>query len=753
MDTSSCLQLTPPRTQKKLAAVFIPVRRRRGPKYSTLVQAQAVFLVLFALAVCPAAGQDILIADFEGADYGNWKVTGEAFGPGPAHGTLPNQMVVDGFLGHGLVNSFYHGDDSTGTLTSLPFKIERRYLRFLIGGGGWAGETCMNLLVDGKTVRTATGPNTQPGGSEHLDWQQWDVSALAGQDAVIQIVDQRKGGWGHINVDHIVQTDNKLPALLADASREILVQHRYLELPVKNGAPKRLLSLLVDGRVERQFEIELADAEPDWWAFLDLAPFQGKSAFVKVDKLREDSLGLRSINQADTINGATELYHEKLRPQFHFSARRGWNNDPNGLVYYDGEYHLFFQHNPYGWNWGNMHWGHAVSRDLVHWEELPEALYPDRLGTMFSGSAVVDERNTAGFQRGPEQPIVCIYTAAGGSSPESRGQPFTQCIAYSTDRGRSWTKYEHNPVLPHLAGDNRDPKVIWYEPQKKWVMALFLEGSNYALFASTDLKKWEKLCGVTIPGTSECPEFFEIGVAGAGGSTRWIFYGGNGRYLVGAFDGQQFTPESGPHSLNRGNCFYASQTYNHLPAKDGRRILVPWGQVNLPGMPFNQMMGLPVELTLHQTEEGLRLFACPIKELERLRAKTHRFGPGPLRPGQNPLAGLRGDLFELEADLALGQADEVGFTLRGVEVSYEVKTEELSCGDRKAKLKPIDGRIRLRLFLDRASVDIFANEGRVYIPMGVIPGAENRSLSVYAKGGAATLRSLQVHELRPAWSR
>src|SRR5262249_49686919 len=150
--------------------------------------------------------EDILVADFEGADYGAWKTAGEAFGAGPAQGTLPGQMPVDGYLGHGLVNSFLKGDAAIGTLTSPPFNLERRYLPFLIGGGGFAGKTCMNLLVDGRVVRTAVGPNTEPGGSEHLDWQQWDVTEFAQRTVVIEILDQATGGWGHINVDHILQT-------------------------------------------------------------------------------------------------------------------------------------------------------------------------------------------------------------------------------------------------------------------------------------------------------------------------------------------------------------------------------------------------------------------------------------------------------------------------------------------------------------------------------------------------------------------
>ncbi len=690
------------------------------------------------------AADDILIADFEGPDYGAWKTTGEAFGTGPARGTLPTQMQVSGFEGQGLVNSFNGGDRSTGTLTSPEFKIERRFIRFLVGGGKDAEKTCMHLLVNAKIVRTVTGPNDKPGGSEALAPDYWDVSEFDGQTAVIRIVDQATGGWGHINVDQIVQTDRKPPGLLANVTREITLERRYLHLPVKNGTPKRRLSVLVDGQPPRSFDIELADSAPDWWAFMDIGPFQGKRATLKVDKLPEDSVGLSAIDQSDQIKGAETLYREKLRPQFHFSPRRGWNNDPNGLVFYQGEYHLFFQHNPYGWSWGNMHWGHAVSPDLVHWQELPIALYPDQLGTMYSGSAVVDWHNTAGFQKGEEKVLVCIFTAAGN--------PFTQGIAYSNDRGRTWTKYEHNPVLPHVAGENRDPKVIWYEPDRKWVMALYLDKSDFALFSSKDLKKWEKMSDVAIPGTSECPEFFEIALDGNRQNPRWVFYGGNGRYLVGRFEGRTFTAESGPHTLHHGNCWYASQTYTDIPPEDGRRILIPWGTMATPGMAFNQMMGLPVELTLRTTDEGPRLLAYPVREHASLRARSHRIPPQPLNPGENPLAAVRGELLDLTAELSVGNATELGFNLRGVTVSYDAKKQELSCKDKKAPLKPLDGRIRLRLMVDRTSVDIFGNDGRLYMPMGVIVPPDNLSLGVYAKGGSAKITALEVHELKSAWN-
>ncbi|HEY1789054.1 MAG TPA: glycoside hydrolase family 32 protein, partial [Verrucomicrobiae bacterium] len=562
-------------------------------------------LLGFGVMDASAQNPDVLIDDFEGTGYGDWTVTGTAFGDGPAHGTLPNQMPVAGFHGSSLASSYHGGDDATGTLTSPQFKIERKYLRFLIGGGGWDGKTCMNLLVDGKVVRMATGPNTSPGGSERLQPAQWDVSEFSGRDAVLQIVDDATGGWGHISVDDIVQSDQHLdiPVMHFQATRDLDIEKPYLNFPVKNGATMRRVSVFVNGRQERAFDIELADGPPDWWTFMDATPFHGRRATIQVNQLPGDSTGLSSIDQSDDIKGSQDVYHEPLRPQFHFTSRRGWLNDPNGLVFYQGEYHLFYQHNPYGWNWGNMHWGHAVSKDLVHWQELPIALYPDGNGTMYSGSAVVDWNNTAGFQTGSEPALVAMVTAAG--------TPFTQEIAYSNDRGRTWTKYGKNPVLGHIAADNRDPKVVWFAPEKKWVMALYLDHNDYALFSSPDLKTWQKLSGVHLPGDAECPNFFQVPLDGDTHNLRWVFYGASGVYLVGKFDGQKFTPETQPQRLQNGNCWYAAQVYSDIPASDGRCLLIPWGRLPdgeiFRGMTFNQMMGLPVELTLRSSSKGASL--------------------------------------------------------------------------------------------------------------------------------------------------
>jgi len=709
--------------------------------YPTIILAAVLWATLLSSPAC--AADDLPIADFEGPDYGSWQVTGEAFGAGPASGALPKQIPVLGFKGRGLANSFHNGDASTGTLTSPAFKLERKFISFLIGGGKDMEKTSLNLLIDGKVVRTATGPDDRNRECENLDPDFWDMGEFAGKTAVIQMVDQATGAWGHLTVDQLVQTDRQPPVTRLDVTRELALGNRYLNLPVKTGGPKRRMSVAIEGQPSREFTIELADGKPDWWAFMDIGSFAGKKATLKVDRLPSDSTGLKSIDQADQIKDADTLYQEKLRPQFHFSPQRGWTNDPNGLVFYQGEYHLFFQHNPYGWSWANMHWGHAVSPDLIHWKELPIALNPDEHGLIYSGSAVVDWNNTAGFQTGSEKPLVCIYTATA--------EAFTQCLAYSNDRGRTWTKYDKNPVLPSMVGGNRDPKVIWYAPEQKWVMALFLDKNDYALLSSKDLKKWEQMCKVTIPDCGECPEFFEIAVDGNPQDTRWVFYGGNGRYLVGSFDGKTFTPVSGPHSLHSGNAWYASQTFNDIPAEDGRRILIAWGQVEMPGMPFNQMMSAPVALTLRTTADELRLHAYPVKEHASLRVKSHTVPAQPLNPGDNPLANLKGDLFDITAEITLGTATEVGFNIRGLPVVYNAANQRLTCRGNGAELKPVDGRIRLRLLVDRISVDIFGNDGRLYMPMGTMFPQDNLSLGVFAKGGNAEINSLEVHELRSAW--
>jgi sucrose-6-phosphate hydrolase SacC (GH32 family) len=718
---------------------------------TVLTSLKPILLLIAALnATNLRAADDVLIADFEGANYGAWTVTGEAFGPGPARGTLPGQMPVTGFAGQRLVNSFHGGDTSTGTLTSPEFKIERKFIGFLIGGGK-GDKLALQLLVDGKVVRTATGPNDKPGGSEALAQESWDVSEFTGKSAVIQIVDRATGGWGHINVDQIVQTDRKPAALLTNAKREFKIEKRYLNIPIRKGAPKRVVTTLVDGRVEVKNDIELANGDPEWWAPMDVSAWRGQTVTLQVNKLAEDSTALSSIEQTDEIKGAENLYREPLRGQFHFSPKRGWNNDPNGMVFYNGEYHLFFQHNPYGWDWGNMHWGHAVSRDMVHWQELGDKLAPDEMGPMFSGSAVVDWNNTSGFSQDGRPPLVLIYTAAG--------DPTVQCIAYGTD-GRNFSKYPGNPVLKQITGGNRDPKVIWHEPTRKWVMVLYVEWQKrhtVHFFTSPNLREWT-LASVTegdAPGKPflyECPDFFELPVDGKSSNKKWVLLAANSEYAIGTFDGTKFTPEHSKLPGHRGRGFYAPQTFSDIPKRDGRRIQIGWFQTETKGMPFNQSMTVPLELQLISTADGPRMTFTPVKELAKLRAKTHRVKAGNLTPtSPNPLAKVNAELVELRAEFTPTADSEVTFNVRGCAISYDAKKQELTVNGHRAPAPLRNGKQRLTIYCDRTGLEVFASEGLCYVPMPFQPGADDLSLAAEAKGGSVRFGSLQVHELKPAW--
>ena len=627
-----------------------------------------VFLLLMcSLGASAQKRPNIVFEDFEGRDYGRWTTTGTAFGSGPAQGPLPGQMAVSGYHGHGLVNSFNGGDMAVGTLTSPEFRIERKFIAFLIGGGMHPESNCINLLVDGKVVRTATGPNDRSGGTERLDWKAWEVQDLEGKTARIEIVDRETGGWGHISVDDIILTD---------------------ESPVE--------------------EIK-----------------------------------------------TSPLYDETYRPQFHFTSRQNWLNDPNGLVFFKGEYHLFFQHNPVGIDWGNMTWGHAVSSDLVHWQQLADALTPDALGTMFSGSAVVDWHNTSGFKpKGSSAPpLVALYTAAGDTSPESKGQPFTQCLAYSTDKGRTWTKYAANPVLKHIEGGNRDPKVIWYAPAQRWIMALYLDKSEFAFFSSPDLKEWTLLQKMDVPGASECPDFFPLSVTGKRGVEKWVWTAANGHYLVGTFDGQKFTPETDLRQVDFGGNYYAVQSYSDIPEKDGRRIQIAWmAGATYPQMPFNQQMSFPCTLTLHETSDGLRLFREPVVELAGLHKASHTWHNLTVSPGENPLHDLKGELWDIQAEFEPGQAAQIGLTVRGEQIVYDVQKKTLTCLGHTAPLELEGGRLKLRILADRTSLEVFGNAGRVSLTSSFLPPQKDQQLGLHIIGGNSKVLYLTATPLRSAWT-
>ena len=540
-----------------------------------------------------------------------------------------------------------------------------------------------------------------------------------------------------------------------EATRSLNLDHRLLNLPVCNGAPKQLVKLEVDGKKVREFEIEFtSEKKPEFYVFLDVTAWRGQAAV-----LRGPSAVIAAIESGDEIKTSVPVYAETWRPQFHFTSMRGRLNDPNGLLHYDGEHHLFYQLHPYGVKSGSKSWGHAVSRDFLHWEELPIAIHAEDEGMMFSGSGVVDWKNTTGFQTGKEPPLVLIYTATG--------PPRDQRLAFSNDRGRTWTKFAGNPVLPEVAFNNRDPKVFWHEPTQRWVMIFHCtprgkklpsldpkdpkkKTGELAIFTSPDLKKWTDESRVV--GFYECPDLFPLKVEGTG-ETRWIVHGGSGEYLVGDFDGRKFTPRSGPLHGPYGGAFYAGQNFSDMP--DGRTVQLGWAKTTdapFVGMPFGQMMNIPVEVTLKPTGKGPKLAWAPVREIETLRAKRHSIAAGVLDENSTPLKDMHTEFFELRADLEAGDASEIVLTLRGVPFVIRPAKQTLTCGKQTMPLPVKDGRVKFHLLCDRALVEIFAGDGFKFGAFQFVPkpGAPIAH-ELTARGGTAKIVLLEVHELKSVW--
>lgn len=442
------------------------------------------------------------------------------------------------------------------------------------------------------------------------------------------------------------------------------------------------------------------------------------------------------------------LYREPQRPQFHFTARywddyrlnpqahqEGWINDVNGLVYLDGVYHFFAQ------RWWSC-WLHAVSWDLIHWEELPPAFGKDEtFGGTQSGGAVIDYHNTSGLATGPTPVMIAFW-----SSTDNR----RQCISYSNDRGATWTKYAGNPVLDH---PERDPHVFWHEATRRWIMVLYGPPErSFVFFSSTNLLQWEKHSSV--PGLFECPDMFCLPVEGEPGRSRWVLVDGDGSYLLGDFDGTRFAPDGPKMRCEQGPHFYATRSWNTLPEGDPRRIQHAWMRGgDYADLPFNQQITFPCELTLRALPEGLRLCRNPIAEIARLYGQVFALADQTLAPGQDPLAGLEGELWDLEAefDLATAPGARIALELRGTRLDYDPAAQllTLSCGS-QVQVAPRAGRLHLRVLVDQLSVEVFVNRGEVSLTHCV--AAAGRRLSLRAEGGDLHLCALALRRLESIWT-
>lgn len=526
-------------------------------------------------------------------------------------------------------------------------------------------------------------------------------------------------------------------------SKEITlkIDKPYLNLPVSHDVERAKMEFRVDNKIDRDFVIRLAPDKPDYWVFCDLTPYIGKTLTITYEG---DQGGMSKIYQDDAIEGQSEIYKETNRPQFHFTTRRGWVNDPNGLIFYGGEYHLFYQHNPYERDWENMHWGHAVSTDLVHWKELPDALFPDKDGTMFSGSAVIDYDNTAGFNKGNTPAMIAYFTA---DSAEKQVQGF----AYSLDKGRTWTKYANNPVLDTKATwnskDTRDPKVFWYAPAQHWVMVLN-ERDGHSIYNSNDLKKWDFKSHIT--GFWECPELFELSIDGDPNNTKWVMYGASGTYMLGDFDGEKFTPESGKHYYTTG-AIYAAQTYSNIPDSDGRRIQIGWGRVSHPNMPFNGQMMMPTVMTLRTTPNGVRLFSEPVEEIDEIFTLEQKWDNLSTEDANQKMKEYdNSDLLRIKTTIKLSHATSAGLNLFGQNIiDYDMNSNRIN-GIFYSPSDMTSMELTADIYIDRTSIEVFIDGGAYSYSMEQRPKEQNKE-GYHFWGHNIEIKNLEVFSVESIW--
>ena len=477
--------------------------------------------------------------------------------------------------------------------------------------------------------------------------------------------------------------------------------------------------------------------------------------FPILSNAQTDTIAIQN-QQWQTFDSYKDIgYNQILRPQFHFSSQKNWINDPNGMVYYDGEYHLYFQHNPTGIKWGNMTWGHAVSTDMIHWKQLPHAILPYGKSTIFSGSAVVDEQNVLGKQVGKNKTIVAIYTAWGNG----------QAGAYSTDKGRTFQLINNGKPIVQATGINkgeRDPYIFWHEASKKWIMVLWIkraakEGSDedkmgkVRIYTSDNLTEWTMASDFDRDWVYECMNLVELPVDGNDNNKKWVVFDAGFHYEVGDFDGKTLTTDKKTLQGDFGKGFYAAQTFNNSP--DGRRVLIGWmansnGADEKEGMPFSGQFSFPSKLDLRTTKDGLRLYRWPIKEIESLYSKTYKLNNLSIEKATEKLASIKAELMDLSIEFE--PKDSLKLMVRGLNITYKNRTESFEFGQSSIPARMIDGKVKLRVLLDRSSLELFANDGASVATFFATPKVDN--LSVAVSGGVDTkINSMVIHELKSIW--
>jgi len=555
-----------------------------------------------------------------------------------------------------------------------------------------------------------------------------------------------------------------------DNTRTFKADKRYLLFPCSRGlSGQNRVFIDADGKPYMSaYDTLIAGANPDHWRWLDLKLMQGKTLTVRIEG--PDAAGIAMVRMSDTIPGDVAVYQEPGRPKVHFSPVRGWLNDPSGMIYLDGTWHLYYANTRLNnvVAGPNNAWGHATSTDLLHWEEQPTFLPPIRGECSFwTGGAAVDAANTTGLGR-PGKPAVVFSANNGCDAPND----FTQCTFVSVDGGmtvRRDPEMMYKPLPAEAArrgGGTRDPMILWYAPEKKWVMVVYNQppgGKNgFYFFESRDLKSWRET-GV-LEDMFECPNLFQLPVDGNKADMRWVTWGSDTSYHVGEFNGKTFIPEGGKCRMHYG-LYSASQVFANAPA--GRIVQIGWAHVCDYDTVFSQMGSFPLELSLKKTPAGVRLFGNFIPELAQLRQGGSRQKDVVVKAGSSLEVGDVSHPMEIVAEFEPGSASRVSFTGAEVNIAWTAQGQELEVKEDskvpgrwegfwgelgpKVRQSPRDGRVTLHILLDIPSVEVVSGGGENYIIKGRTYWKLGKSspMAVRADGGDVTFRRLEVYPLRP----
>jgi len=557
------------------------------------------------------------------------------------------------------------------------------------------------------------------------------------------------------------------------------VTEDYLLLPIQDDAPEGKICVVKDNEQKGTLmNVRLARERVDSYVPFALSAYKGQHISIEIQGVPETALCWKELK----LSGSFDMVNkESFRPVYHHTPAYGWMNDPNGMFYKDGVYHLYFQYNPYGSVWGNMHWGHSTSTDLMHWKFEGCAIVPDAWGAIFSGSCVVDHENTAGFGK---EAVVAFYTSAK-STPW--GDIQMQSMAYSLDNGKTFTKYEGNPILTSSEKDFRDPKVFWYAPRKHWVMILAV-GQHMEIYSSVNLKEWKKESEFGAMqgahgGVWECPDLVEIPVEGTR-EKKWVlicnlnpggpFGGSAAQYFVGSFDGKKFVNESPTQTkwMDWGKDNYATVTWNNAP--DGRCIALGWMSNwqyanNVPTRQYRSANTLARDLTLYREGQELYLKSTPSSEVKKARGKKVSI-PSFKVSEKHEMVNLfeeKQGAYEVEIVIQNAGASKIAFCLlndKGEKVSmyYDLNRKQFVM-DRSESGKVdfskdfpavtvapvnVDKELTLRLFVDRSSIEAFGEDGKFVMTNLVFPSQPYVKMCFEADKNGYAVKSLNVYKLQ-----